>query len=430
MPLQHELDNSLTRVERVSGSPSLIRSVMGLPYSHALVADDDPISRGIVSEQLMRLGIQGVRSASSGRQALNALNRDESISLLVTDLKMPDMDGFRLLKELESLGREVDVIVMSALGGKILQAAQTLFNGNTAVRLLGVAEKPVKPQTLKAMFGSSASSMAPPTSQDNPISSALDNGQHHSVLVPVQDIENPNIYWATVENQWTHPSLMQRRSNLIDDEINKSDLTHSVLRHHLRNLGRASENWQGQDKKVACCLALQMRHLQDNGLPDWTHTVTKRFGLETEQIMFLIDERDLTHAVAKQMMNALSEVGFAVGLRCFGSGESLIEDLQSLPLTAIFTDPDLSPRLIDDFEARMLVESTLRIADSLNATAVATGVAQKHIKEELKEIGYTRFQGKVISDALSTEGFVEWLQSKPVAEKAKNTEKAPAQSAA
>ena len=56
-----------------------------------------------------------ILTASNGKEALNVINKNE-VDLVVTDLKMPEMDGFDLLAQLSHSKPDVPVIVMTAYG--------------------------------------------------------------------------------------------------------------------------------------------------------------------------------------------------------------------------------------------------------------------------------------------------------------------------
>lgn len=63
-----------------------------------LLVDDDEIFLFSLSEGLRDpAGKLKVHTAGNGRQALEVLGSRAGIELLVTDLKMPEMDGFALL---------------------------------------------------------------------------------------------------------------------------------------------------------------------------------------------------------------------------------------------------------------------------------------------------------------------------------------------
>lgn len=80
-----------------------------------LVVDDDPLVLQTVGDMLEDLGCATIR-ASSGNEALDHLKQNDRISVLITDINMPGMDGHELallavrvrpdLKVLQLSGRE------------------------------------------------------------------------------------------------------------------------------------------------------------------------------------------------------------------------------------------------------------------------------------------------------------------------------------
>jgi CheY-like chemotaxis protein len=87
-----------------------------------LVVDDHRNILRMLSIVLSGLGHNSV-TARDGKEALETFilqkERGESIDLVITDFKMPKMDGFQLLKELKKIAPEVPVIVMTAHYGLI-----------------------------------------------------------------------------------------------------------------------------------------------------------------------------------------------------------------------------------------------------------------------------------------------------------------------
>ncbi len=80
----------------------------------ALVVDDEPKMRQVLEFALEGLGHE-VTQASNGIEALKVLD-NASIGLVLTDLRMPGMDGLALLKAIRERGDEVPVIVLTAYG--------------------------------------------------------------------------------------------------------------------------------------------------------------------------------------------------------------------------------------------------------------------------------------------------------------------------
>lgn len=62
-----------------------------------LVVDDDPNMIGILCTTLARAG-HSVERTARGQTALEMLEKDASVDLLLTDVKMPGIDGFGLAR--------------------------------------------------------------------------------------------------------------------------------------------------------------------------------------------------------------------------------------------------------------------------------------------------------------------------------------------
>jgi len=80
-----------------------------------LVVDDDALVRDVVQKGLSRMGGYDAEVAQSGLEAIEKMEKDV-FDLVLTDLKMPGMDGLELLKIIKGTRPEVMVILMTAYG--------------------------------------------------------------------------------------------------------------------------------------------------------------------------------------------------------------------------------------------------------------------------------------------------------------------------
>jgi diguanylate cyclase (GGDEF)-like protein len=76
-----------------------------------LVVDDDANLRKTIGKLLSALGFN-VESTANGSQAIDKLKKEEH-TLLLTDMKMPEMDGFELIKTVNESFPQVGVIAMT-----------------------------------------------------------------------------------------------------------------------------------------------------------------------------------------------------------------------------------------------------------------------------------------------------------------------------
>lgn len=79
-----------------------------------LVVDDEPKMRRVLEIMLQKMGHK-VFAAGNGREALQVFAA-QAIDLVITDLRMPEMDGIELLAQLRAQESEVPVMVITAHG--------------------------------------------------------------------------------------------------------------------------------------------------------------------------------------------------------------------------------------------------------------------------------------------------------------------------
>ena len=82
-----------------------------------LLVEDDDDTREVVSAALERYGASVIEAASAA-EALQLFVK-KSPDILVTDLGMPDMDGYELLSKIrsESGGRDIPAVALTAFAG-------------------------------------------------------------------------------------------------------------------------------------------------------------------------------------------------------------------------------------------------------------------------------------------------------------------------
>ena len=77
-----------------------------------LVVDDDPLVLEVVTGMLEEIGCE-VIAAGSGSEALNQLMQNERISILITDINMPGMDGHELAELAKRRKPELKILQLS-----------------------------------------------------------------------------------------------------------------------------------------------------------------------------------------------------------------------------------------------------------------------------------------------------------------------------
>jgi CheY-like chemotaxis protein len=82
------------------------------PQKRILIVEDDEMLRSLMSSMITMMGFD-VTSAESGDEALNQFEK-MPFDLVLTDLNMPGMDGWRLARHIKSLSPGTPVVLSTA----------------------------------------------------------------------------------------------------------------------------------------------------------------------------------------------------------------------------------------------------------------------------------------------------------------------------
>ena len=129
-------------------STSSTPSTASHPVRSALVVDDVPVNLLVEQAMLRRAGVAEVVTAPSGTVALEALEKHGAFDLVLTDLWMPEMDGYALCAHLraDERWRKLPVYAVTADVEARKVAAERGFDG--------LLLKPVTIESLAGFLGS------------------------------------------------------------------------------------------------------------------------------------------------------------------------------------------------------------------------------------------------------------------------------------
>lgn len=117
-----------------------------------LVVDDDDFQRELVSGLLQGLGVRHVTVASDGQDALHRISvAPQPYDLMVSDLHMPQLDGFQFMDAIAKQGFRGGLIIVSGQSQAVLHSA-SLVAQLRRFTLLGVIPKPVSRADLSKLL--------------------------------------------------------------------------------------------------------------------------------------------------------------------------------------------------------------------------------------------------------------------------------------
>nr|WP_295836533.1 response regulator [uncultured Azospirillum sp.] len=109
-----------------------------------LVVDDDPVTRNLIRAILTREG-HDLTLCAGATEAIGILYVQQ-FDLVLTDIIMPDHDGFEVIKAARSLRPEMPVVILSAIDDKV--PSQLTSAAFAKLGVTRVIAKPVNPSLL------------------------------------------------------------------------------------------------------------------------------------------------------------------------------------------------------------------------------------------------------------------------------------------
>lgn len=122
-----------------------------MPIGEILIVDDSFTSRMIIQRCIEMAGIEtsGFRFAENGLDALAALREHKGISVIVTDINMPKMDGQTFLRLLKSDPATADL--PAVIVSSIAEGDEDRDLGSLGAH--AIIKKPVSPDKIQHAFG-------------------------------------------------------------------------------------------------------------------------------------------------------------------------------------------------------------------------------------------------------------------------------------
>lgn len=108
-----------------------------------LIVEDEAVTRRVIESNLTRAGHLCI-VASDGTEAIDALRQRKDVSLVITDVEMPNMDGLAFMSELRANREWSQLPVIVVSGHNEIETVRKAL----AFRVRGFVLKPVVPAKL------------------------------------------------------------------------------------------------------------------------------------------------------------------------------------------------------------------------------------------------------------------------------------------
>jgi EAL domain-containing protein (putative c-di-GMP-specific phosphodiesterase class I) len=111
-------------------------------------------------------------------------------------------------------------------------------------------------------------------------------------------------------------------------------------------------------------------------------------------------------------LHAIRALGVALSLDDFGTGYSSLSCLHALPVNFVKVDRSFVSQAQTSAYHRVLIEATIRMAQTLGLGTVAEGIETEGQASLMAELGCDKGQGYLYSRPLEAGALVAWVQAR------------------
>lgn len=382
-----------------------------------LIVEDEAFQRSVLNRMLQCLGISNLNEASNGKEALEIINKKEP-DLMVCDLKMPGMDGMELIRHLSRRQKKTAVIIASGMEPSLIHSAETMAQAY-GVTILGSIEKPFTRNKLEALLRKyrliQHKHPMPPQQISKPFSinqikKGLENQQFEPFFQPKIDIKTSRIDSAEVLARWRHPRKGIIGPNNFIPQMEQNELIDDLTWQIIKKSTIQCREWKEKGFKIIISINLSINSLTDLYLADRLTEYVRSEGIEPHNIILEITESATTTHLANVLENLsrLRMHGFGLSIDDYGTGYSTMQQLMRIAYTELKIDKSFVTNAALHESTRIILASSLEMAQKLRMKTVAEGVESQKDWDFLKELGCDIAQGYFIAKPMPADEFYDW----------------------
>jgi diguanylate cyclase (GGDEF)-like protein len=240
---------------------------------------------------------------------------------------------------------------------------------------------------------------------------ALEQGELRLYLQPKVALDDGRLVGAEALVRWQHP---QRGLVPPAQFIPYAESSGFIRRLTLWVAGEAARLWaqMAGDGETALRISINLsaRDLFDHELPNKLDAALRRHGAPPGAFCLEITESAIMDdpARAQGTLTELAARGYKLSIDDFGTGQSSLAYLATLPVHELKVDQAFVRRMDDDAKAATLVRMAIDLAHNLGLSAVAEGVETARIWNRLHRLDCDEAQGYHMSKPVPVQEFIAW----------------------
>lgn len=388
-------------------------------FASVLVIDDSRSILDYFNIVLEGLGVLNVFTAINGHKALEILDHEGDIELILCDLNMPEMDGIEILRHLSERNYQGKIILISGEHQRVIDSTARLAEAYH-LNIIGTLAKPVTMKQLRELLAGTryqsryGISTALHEFNLDDLALALDKNEFIIYVQPKIDLHSLEVVGGEALARWQHPELGLIGAEAFIPFLESNDLIYRLTDILLdQSMLLASEICK-IEPTLKISFNVSVSCLDRFNLPDILLARCSELGISPGNLVFELTESHLAKDFKKvlEIMTRMRLKGFGLSIDDFGTGYSSLEQLQNFPFDELKIDKTFVTGASEIAASQAIIESSVALAKKLDMRVVAEGVETREDWQFVTRVGCDIIQGYMLARPMPTNDFIEFIRDK------------------
>ncbi|MEG3083608.1 EAL domain-containing protein [Sphingomonas sp. PB2P12] len=206
------------------------------------------------------------------------------------------------------------------------------------------------------------------------------------------DLTTGRITGFEVLARWEHPTRGTIGPDVFIPIAEEIGLIGELSLSIMRQAFTAARDW---DASLSLSINISPMQLRDAWLAQKVIKTLVETGFPASRLEIEITESALFDnlPLAQSIVGSLKNQGIRIALDDFGTGYSSLAHLRALPFDRIKVDRSFVASMLDNPDSMAIVNTIVRLGDSLNLPTTAEGIENAAVEERLRGMGCAKGQG-------------------------------------
>jgi EAL domain-containing protein (putative c-di-GMP-specific phosphodiesterase class I)/CHASE2 domain-containing sensor protein len=241
----------------------------------------------------------------------------------------------------------------------------------------------------------------------NELDRAIDQGDVWVAYQPKFDLKAGTICGAEALVRWSHPVRGEIRPDQFIPTLEDNGRIEKLTLHVLES---AIRDFTPLDEHLTVAVNISAKMIGRNRLLEPIAEMLDLSGMDARRLTLEITESAaLAGSAGTEELNSLRALGVHISIDDYGTGQSTLSYLKTLPATELKIDRSFVQVVATSRSDAAVVDSTVKLAHALGLVVVAEGVESEEVLNLLRQMNCDMVQGYYFGEPSSIASFVSRL---------------------